>query len=281
MRYKKRLNNNAVVALDDASGEHILVGRGLGFQIEVGAVVDESKVEKAFVLKDESASQQLQKLLEAIPVGYVDVAERVYVYATDHLASPISDSVIVHLADHLFMAVERARQGMSIQNMMLPSIQRFYRDEYLVGRVAVDLASDAFGVQFTDDEAGFIALHLVNAQLGSGDSRTSLTKITTVVAEIERIVRLHFATDFDPESTEYRRFVTHCTFFAERLFQDSAHRTGSVGGALESIRASYPEADACVTTIGEFLNSTYQHPLTGEETLYLTIHIAHMINASR
>lgn len=281
MLFKKRLNNNAVVAIDDASVEQILIGRGLGFQIVVGSEVDPAKVEKAFVLKDHSAAQQLQQLLEAIPVDYVDLAERVYRYAKQNLSIPISESVIVHLADHIYMAVNRIQQGIEIKNMMLPTIQRFYRDEYQIGGHAVELANREFGVDFTADEAGFIALHLVNAQLGSGDSTASLTKITTVVEEIERIVRMQFTMNFDTDSVQYRRFITHCTFFAERLFQDTTHRTGDVERALETIRASYPEAATCVRKIGEFLETKYHHQLTGEETLYLTIHIAQMLSASR
>lgn len=34
--YKKRLNNNVVVALDEQGQEQILTGRGIGFQVEAG-----------------------------------------------------------------------------------------------------------------------------------------------------------------------------------------------------------------------------------------------------
>ena len=46
--YKKRLNNNVVVALDEQGQEQILTGRGIGFQVEAGTPVDDQKIEKVF-----------------------------------------------------------------------------------------------------------------------------------------------------------------------------------------------------------------------------------------
>lgn len=281
MFFKKRLNNNVVVAIDDSNNELILVGRGIGYQMVVGNGVDKTRIEKVFVLKDSSATRQLQQLLETIPIEYVDLAERVFLYAKGNISTPISDSVIVHLSDHIHMAVNRARQGMEIKNMMLLEIQRFYRDEFRVGEYAVELTNCEFGVDFSSDEAGFIALHLVNAQLGLGSSTISLTKITTVVEEIERIVRMQLAIDVDADSVQYRRFITHLKFFAERLFQEKTHQTGDIGHTLGTIRAAYPEASKCVQKIGEFLERKYEHQLTDEESLYLNIHIAQILTVSR
>lgn len=45
MIFKKRLNNNVVIAID-GTDEKILTGKGLGFQMQAGNEVDETKIEK-------------------------------------------------------------------------------------------------------------------------------------------------------------------------------------------------------------------------------------------
>ena len=85
------------------------------------------------------------------------------------------------------MAVERKKQDIEVKNVMLWDIQKFYRDEYQVGKYAVKLIEERFHVQLNDDEAGFIALHIVNAQL---DMHTkSVKEITKVMQDASEIVR--------------------------------------------------------------------------------------------
>ena len=280
MRYAKRLNNNVVVAVDDDGQELICSGRGLGFGMTTGEVVDEAAVEKVFVLQDPAVSRQLQQLLTTTPVLYVDLAERICGEARRRLTGSISDTVIVHLADHMHMAVDRHRRGLDIRNMMLLETQRFYAEEYRLGVYAVDLLNAEVDTDLPEDEAGFIALHLVGARLGADESGASLGKITAAIREIERIVRLHLMLDVDTDSIEYRRFLTHLKFFAERLVGPHPPRTDGVGAALQGISAAYPAAARCVDAIDEFLALSYGHALTPAERLYLTIHIAHLSGAS-
>ncbi|PEN06946.1 transcription antiterminator BglG, partial [Bacillus wiedmannii] len=51
MRIHKILNNNVVCTMKDNETEVVLMGRGLGFQKKVGDAIDESKIEKTFVLE--------------------------------------------------------------------------------------------------------------------------------------------------------------------------------------------------------------------------------------
>lgn len=163
--YKKRLNNNAVVVADENGNEQILTGKGLGFNAKIGAVVDKSKIEKIFTLKNDTDNQRLQELLKTVPVEYLELAEEIINYARIHIDNEINASAIIALCDHIYMAAERKQQGIDVKNLMLWDIKKFYRDEYGVGVYAVELVKRRFQVELTEDEAGFIALHIVNAQL--------------------------------------------------------------------------------------------------------------------
>lgn len=119
MIYKKRLNNNVVVAVDENGNEKILTGKGLGFQMPAGEIVDESRVEKTFELVDSTANKRLQELFKTIPIEHVSLAEDIVSYAKKCIPGRINDNVIVSLCDHIYMAVERKKQDIEVKNVML------------------------------------------------------------------------------------------------------------------------------------------------------------------
>lgn len=279
MRYKKRINNNVVVAIDDNGNEQILTGKGLGFQMIVQDPVDETRVEKIFTLKDTTANQRLQELFKTIPVEHVNLAEEIIAYARIHISDPINENVIVSLCDHIYMAIERKKQDIDVKNVMLWDIQKFYQDEYIVGKYAIELIEQRFGVKLTDDEAGFIALHLVNAQLDTQSK--SIKEITQVMQEIEKIVRMTFSIDIDVKSVYYYRFITHLKFFAQRLFSNKTYQDQDVDNMLDLVMTKYPKECECVEKISKFIQKRYNYDLSKEEKLYLCIHVSRIVQVSK
>lgn len=173
------------------------------------------RVERVYVLKDDSLGALPGP--PAAPAGreYLEIAAQIYRDACHAIPVEISESIIAPLADHIGIAVHREREGFRLRNMMLQEVQRFYRDEFIVGRRAVELVNARFDVALGDDEAGFIALHLVGAELGTHEDSMPISTITDLIHEIESIVRMHYMTTIDPESEAYRRFMTHLKFFKE------------------------------------------------------------------
>lgn len=279
MIYKKRLNNNVVVAVDEKGNEKILTGKGLGFQMPAGEVVDETRVEKTFELVDSTANKRLQELFKTIPIEHVSLAEDIVSYAKKSIPGRINDNVIVSLCDHIYMAVERKKQDIEVKNVMLWDIQKFYRDEYNVGLYALEQIKKNFDVSLSEDEAGFIALHIVNAQL---DTKTKTVKeITKVMQDIETIVRITFSIDLDTTSVYYYRFITHLKFFAERLFSNNTYKDQDVNNMFDLVKMKYKQEVACVNKIAAFLEKQYNYELSDEEMLYLSIHISRIVQVSK
>lgn len=278
MYFKKRLNNNVVIAVTEHGDERILCGRGLGFKMVPGAFVAPERVEKVFTLKDKTANRRLLELVETVPVEYVELAEQIVNRARACISNPIEDNAVVSLSDHIYMAVQRAEQGIEVKNVMLWDIRKFYPQEYRAGLDALDLIAERTGAHLADDEAGFIALHLVNAQLDL--HAKSIEDITAVMQEIETIVRMSFAISIDPESVYYYRFITHLKFFAQRLFSGTTYEERDVSVMLEVVRGQYPAARGCVDKIRAFLRQKYGYVMSDEEELYLTIHISRIAQAS-
>ena len=73
MKILRVFNNNVVLARDDAGGEVILTGRGLGFQARPGRTVDPTLVTRTFIPADGRDPDHLAELLAGIPPEHVQL----------------------------------------------------------------------------------------------------------------------------------------------------------------------------------------------------------------
>ena len=99
---------------------------------------------------------------------------------------------------------------MDIKNALLWEIKRLYKEEFMCGVEAIRIIQDKLNIHLPEDEAGFIAMHIVNAELN--EEMPNVIQITKLIQDILNIVKYHFQIDLDEESLNYFRFVTHLKF---------------------------------------------------------------------
>ena len=135
----------------------------------------------------------------------------------------------------------------------------------------LEMLNAKFNVNLPLDEAGFIALHFVNAQDSEG--KNDGFKISHIVNEIMEIVKRYYdSIVFDEESLYYQRFITHLKYFAQRFLHKELNYKEDTN-LFEIIRNQYKEAYGCVKLIYLMMDDKYNYKLTEEEMLYLTMHI--------
>lgn len=154
-------------------------------------------------------------------------------------------------------------------------IKKFYKDEFEIGKHGLEMIKEKLNVQLNEDEAGFIALHIVNAEMD--EKLETIYEVTKVMQEILNIVKYFFHIDFDEDSVYFYRFITHLKFFAHRLITKSSYQDEQSDDLLDLIKIKYKNAYACCLKIKQFLKTNYAYDLSQEETLYLTIHIARVV----
>jgi beta-glucoside operon transcriptional antiterminator len=274
LKIGKILNNNVVVTLNDNRRETIVMGRGIAFKRKIGDELDPSQIDKTFTLSDKSVSSKFQELLADIPMEQVLLAERIINYAKFKLGKEFNDIIYVTLSDHISGAIQRYKEGCYLKNPLLWDVKRFYKDEFEVGQKANQMMEEETGIRFLEDEATFIALHFVNAELNGEISDTY--NITRIMQEISDIVRHYFLIEFDENSLYYYRFITHLKFFAQRLL-NNIHYDDDNEDLLEVIKFKHKKAFQCVQKIKFFVFEKYKYELGNEEMLYLTMHIARMV----
>jgi beta-glucoside operon transcriptional antiterminator len=275
VRIEKVLNNNVITVINDQNKELVVMGRGLAFKKKSGDLVEEEKIEKIFTLDNKGISDKFKTLLSEIPIEHMELAEEIINYAKMYLGKKIHDNIYVTLTDHISFAIERFSRGIEIKNALLWDIKRFYKDEFEIGRAALQIIRKKFDILLPEDEAGHIALHLVNAELN--EEMPNIISITKIMHDILNIVRNHFMLEYDEESLNYFRFITHLKFFAQRLISGT-HILDTDNTLFAMVKEEYNDAFACVERIKTYIMGIYNRELTNEEMLYLTIHIQRVVN---
>lgn len=279
MIIEKVLNNNVVIVKDEKNIEKIVMGRGLAFKKKVGDEFDESKIDKVFTLSNKEALNKFQELIVDIPIEHIELAEEIISHVKTDKGKKLNEIVYISLVDHIYTSIIRFLDGIIVTNVLLWEIRRFYPEEFSIGLNALDMIEKRFNVRLPEDEAGFIALHLVNAEIDE-DGMQDVYHITKLMQEIVNIVKYKFNIVFDENSVYYYRFITHLKFFAQRIINKNTYEDENDDDLLEVIKNKYINSYDCVKSISEFILKKYNYILSNEEKLYLTIHIERVIYKS-
>ena len=270
MKIDKIINNNIVSAIEADGKEVVIMGRGLGFGMKPGKEIPEGKIEKVFRLDSQNSTDKFKELLANLPLEHIQASTEIINYAKSVLNRRLNQSIYITLTDHINFAIERFKERMVFTNPLLNEIKTFYKEEYLVGEYVVALIERRIGIKLPVDEAGFIALHIVNAEYNTVMRDT--IDITNLIQNVVKIVKEYFSMDLDETSLNYQRFVTHLRFLAQRI----------IGGEMlnsenpefnQLISQMYPEEYACSLKLKDYIQVTYHHDVTEEETAYLAVHI--------
>ncbi|MGJ0480128.1 BglG family transcription antiterminator LicT [Pantoea agglomerans] len=269
MKIAKILNNNVVMVQDEQGREQVVMGRGLAFQKHVGDSLNSAQIEKVFAPQSDVLVRRLEELLNQIPPEVMTTCDRIIDLATQRLGK-LQESLYITLTDHCYFAIERQNKGLPIKNVLLWDIKRLYPKEFELGQEARAIISRRLNVELPEDEAGFIALHLVTAQLHN--EMPEVMDVTRVMQEILQLVKYQLQLEYNESSLSYQRFVTHLKFFAQRMLTRTVVDDDDVS-LHTAVKDNYPKAWKCAVKIAQHLQQSYQRELTAEEIMFLAIHI--------
>ena len=273
------LNNNVVITSDDNGEETIVMGKGIGYQKSKGDIIDKEKVNKVFKISNREVSDKFQELFNKIPIEHMNLSGEIIEFAESKLDKKLNEGIYISLSDHTYTAIKRIKNNITVKNALLWEIKRFYKKEFEIGLKALELIEEKTHVRLPLDEAGFIALHIVNAQLDI--EQPKIQEITKLIEEILTIVRINFRIEFNEDSVFYYRFITHLRYFAQRLFSNKTYNSDTDEELVNIIKIKYAKEFECVNKIKTFIIKKYNYELSNDEYVYLTIHIAKVIEDSK
>ena len=271
MIIKKIFNNNVLLVEDEQMNEIVLIGTGISFQKKAGQLVDEEKIQKRFVFDTSDLNEKFQQLFDEVPVQYVELCSKIVDLAQKELKVVFDANIYITLSDHITYAIKRYQDQQVLKNALLFEIRKFYPKEYHVAEKALSLIQYETGILMQEDEAGYIAMHFVNAQQ-NGEQMDQTLKVTKIVDDILHIVEYDYQIKLDESSLNYTRFVTHIHYFARRLFsEDVAQSEDDL--LYEQIRHRYPAAHRCALKVKTYIEETCHVSLTKDEMTFFMLHI--------
>ncbi|MEQ8153658.1 MAG: PRD domain-containing protein [Clostridiaceae bacterium] len=277
MIIEKILNNNAVTTVDNGLKlEKVIMGRGIAFKKRIGEQIDEDKIEKVFIIENQNENAKFQMLINEIPMEYVTLSEKIITYAKKELDCKLDDHIYVALTDHLAFAIKRSLSNINLENPLLWEVQRIHKKEYKIGLWALELIEKELNIKMPEDEAGFIALHLINASIG--EEMINTMSITEIVQQILNIIKYYFTIEFKENDISYDRLITHLKYFAQRIITDKQVMEDETP-ILQIVKESYPDVYKCVLKIRSFIQKNYNYTINNGEIVYISLHIQRVISS--
>lgn len=274
MKIYQVLNNNVCTVLENGE-EIIVIGTGIGFKKKPQDEIEEKKIQKKFFAASNTLTEQLLKLMRETPPIYLDVVTQIIERSESQLNIELNMGIYLTLCDHISFAIERYTKGLKINNAFLWDVKKLYSKEFSIGMEAVHLINKKLKVELDENEAAFIAIHLMNAEFNVGlDLMDSMNKI---INEVIKIIQYSFKLDLDEDSLVYLRLINHLKFFAQRVLSDTPYDNNETL-LLDVVKSNYYHAYLCALSIKEYVKLQYECDISDEEVVYLSIHIQRLID---
>lgn len=277
---KRVINNNIVIAENFKGQEVVAIGKGLGFKKDKNDLISEHEISKTFISLDNKNKQKLLTLFNEVPYEIIELTEEIIEMAQNALHATFNVNLVIALADHINFSVNQYKLGFDSFALVNEEVKRFYKDEYEVGRKALQMINQTLNVNLKKEESTSIAFHLITAT--ENKTNRDALKIMKAVSEIMSIVEKDLNISLDEDSMTYSRFVIHLKFFMRRVLFEAAKPTDeSLGDIFLNIQTAHDEANLCVDKIAEYVLNTYNCIVNDDERLYLIIHVERLLKQAK
>lgn len=275
MKIEKIFNNNVILSKKDDK-EIVIIGKGIAFNKKVGDIIDKSKIEKQFILQENNISNQMKELLSNIPINIVEISYEIIEYAKNVLNIEFNEHIYITLTDHINFAIERKAKGINFINPLHWEIKKFHKEEYEIGLKALSFIKDELNIEFNEDEAASIALHLVNARSNVNLVLKDTIEMTKLIQDILNIIKYSLKININENTLSYERLVTHLKFFFQRI-KDNKQLNNKDDFLFNEVKKKYKKAYNCMFKIYEYILNEYGLEISKEEMAFLTVHIQRII----
>ena len=271
-RVIKPLNNNGLLALTEEGQEVILLGKGIGFGKKSGERIESLKhlpQAKVYHLVMSDENSALQRV-NGIDPHAVELAARVLDEARKSFPD-MADDILLPMADHIAMALERCRRGIRLPNPLQHDIMAMFPDEYRIAEQGIRAIEREDGVELPPEEAGYLSLHIHAgiSEQNAGDSLTNIRLAAECIAELEAELGLTLRRT----ELKYTRLVSHICYMILRIRAQEV-----VPIQMDDyVRKMYPKAYALAEKLSVSLSRKLRLPVAAAETTLLAIHIQRVL----
>ncbi|OCN06191.1 hypothetical protein A4S06_00310 [Erysipelotrichaceae bacterium MTC7] len=266
MKVIRCINNNITLCLDNDNNEVVVFGKGIGFGKNLNDEIELSKIERTYYKVNPSYLNIVNHISETI----IKIAIKITDYCRIMIDYPMNPNLVFTLADHIDFGIKRYKKDMDISLPIMKDIEHLYEKEYDVGLFALKIIKNELGVSLPKQEAGMIALHIINA--GAQAENNEDKKNEEMIEDIIDIIQRYYDIKINTDELNYSRFVSHMSY----LFIRGKKKKFMSSKNLEmytTLVDTYPDTHVVVEKITIYLEDIMKYELTDEEKLYLMLHV--------
>lgn len=267
-RITKVLNHNATLAqnLDDGQ-ENLVVGKGVGFGKKPGQRLEFDTEVTVYQLSQKCDRGDPRDLVKRIDPVYLSIANSILLRAKEVFGS-VDTSILIPMADHIAFAAQRIQKNSALSNPLTSDIRALFAQEFAVAREGGCMIEQQTGVHFSDDELGYIALHIHSALESMQVSQAMQT--ARIIRECVDLVQNAAGVSIDLSSLSYNRLMSHIKFMAARLLKGERLQMD----VNRIMRDTCPKAFDIAAEVCAQLGRTLGQPVDEAEIGYLAMHVA-------
>ena len=127
----------------------------------------------------------------------------------------VNRDVLFPLADHIQFALERMKKNERLTNTFNDDIRIIYCEEYAVAETCRELVRELKELEMTDDEIGYIALHIHSAIQNENVSQAMMA--AQMVRECVDAIKKKTGCKTEVTSLDYNRLVNHIRYMVIRM----------------------------------------------------------------
>lgn len=267
----KVLNNNALlVKHHQRQSESILLGKGIGFGRRNGDLLEEKPEAKEYTLDGDDGRSIAIGTEKGIEPIYLEAAGRI-IEEAETVFDSISPDILLPLADHIAFAARRQREKVFIPNPFIPDIKVLFGKEYTVALKSRSIIKELAGYEISDDEAGFIALHIHSGL--SHEQVSDTLRDTQLIGESMQKIGQLAGKEFDVNSMRYVRVPGYLYYM---ILRTRTKETVDIE-LNDFMRKNYPEAMNIARQICDFIEERTGMDVDEQEAGYLAVHIQRLL----
>ena len=264
-RIVKILNNNGILILDDESKqEQILLGNGVGFGHRMGERMKEPPDARRYELVSEKTSALTR--VNGIDPIFIEASGKI-IEEAEKMLGTLHHDILIPMADHIAMAVARAKEDKEIPNPFRQDIEALFEEEYRAAKRGSEIIEEMTGVRLGEDETGYITLHIHSGRAQENVAQSLET--ARMVNECLSMIEQGMGKKLPLASLGYNRLVSHVRYMIARARKGEKATLDMEDYAKETFPQEYALADQICRKLEGEMRLKFER----EETGYLAIHI--------
>ena len=270
-RIIKVLNHNTIIGIDtEYNKEYLIMGKGVGFGRKVAERIEARPEDKIYSLRESTERGNAKELVTVIQPIFLEIANEILKNA-EQTFQKLDRNVLFPMADHLAFAVKRMQNQEQISNPLTEDIRVLFHMEFKAAEYARPILKERLQVSITDDEIGYIALHIHSAI--QEESISQAMQMAQAVRECISLIEEITGCVIDVQSLSYNRLMNHIRYMVARTISNEQLKISM----NDYMSIKFPRSYEVAKNICKRISENLKTPVDELEIGYLAIHIERVL----